>query len=64
MRATPALFRLALCLSSLTPLVSAWPEWLPEIDSLVVRQDNGGDSTTSKFGAQQKKKTPTTHYNT
>jgi hypothetical protein len=47
MRATPVLFRLALCLSSLTPLVSAWPEWLPERDSLIVRQDDSSEETSA-----------------
>ena len=32
---------------ALAPLASAWPGWLPEADSLVVRQDdNGGDNCT------------------
>ncbi|PTB35383.1 uncharacterized protein TrAFT101_011259 [Trichoderma asperellum] len=37
MRPTAALLRVALCLSSAAPLVSAWPGWLPDIDALVVR---------------------------
>lgn len=47
MRPAYPLLRLAVCLTSLTPLASAsaWPAWLPEIDALVVRAD--GDSTTS-----------------
>ncbi|KAL7940926.1 hypothetical protein V8C42DRAFT_202889 [Trichoderma barbatum] len=43
MRPTATLLQLALCLSSAAPLVSAWPGWLPELDSLVVRADSGGD---------------------
>lgn len=46
MRATPAVLRLALCLSSLTPIVSAWPGWLPARDSLYVRQDNEESEST------------------
>lgn len=41
MRPTATLMRLALCLSSAAPLVSAWPGWLPELDALVVRADKG-----------------------
>ncbi|KAK4193590.1 hypothetical protein QBC35DRAFT_479658 [Podospora australis] len=39
---------LAVALLSLTPAVSAlsWPRWLPELDTLVVRQDDG-DSESS-----------------
>ncbi|KAI1404048.1 hypothetical protein F4819DRAFT_449267 [Hypoxylon fuscum] len=29
---------------ALAPLASAWPEWLPDVDSLVVRQDDGSSS--------------------
>jgi hypothetical protein len=47
MRPTPALLRLAVCLSSLAPVVLAWPEWLPARDSLIVRQDDGEDDSTS-----------------
>ncbi|RFU81462.1 hypothetical protein TARUN_727 [Trichoderma arundinaceum] len=39
MRPTAALLRVALCLSSAAPLVSAWPGWLPELDALVVRAE-------------------------
>ncbi|KAL7896109.1 hypothetical protein HDV63DRAFT_235327 [Trichoderma sp. SZMC 28014] len=43
MRPTATLLRLALCLSSAAPLVSAsWPGWLPDIDALVVRDDKAG----------------------
>ncbi|KAK1980563.1 hypothetical protein LZ30DRAFT_782662 [Colletotrichum cereale] len=31
---------LALGLAVLTPLVSAWPRWLPDVDALVVRQND------------------------
>ncbi|KAL6894953.1 hypothetical protein GGI43DRAFT_124494 [Trichoderma evansii] len=37
MRPTATLLRVALCLSSAAPIVSAWPGWLPELDALVVR---------------------------
>lgn len=47
MRPTPNLLRLALCLSSLTPTVLAWPEWLPARDSLIVRQDSGDNDSGS-----------------
>ncbi|KAL7918532.1 hypothetical protein ACQKWADRAFT_237345 [Trichoderma austrokoningii] len=39
MRPTATLLRVALCLSSAAPLVSAWPGWLPQLDALVVRAD-------------------------
>ncbi|KAL7928108.1 hypothetical protein V8C35DRAFT_318897 [Trichoderma chlorosporum] len=45
MRPTATLLRLALCLSSAAPLVSAWPDWLPELDALVVRDDKGSVPT-------------------
>ncbi|KAM0334045.1 hypothetical protein ACHAQA_001065 [Verticillium albo-atrum] len=41
---------LAVCLAALTPLASAWPKWLPEVDALIVRQ-NDGDSTTAAESA-------------
>ncbi|KAL6862112.1 hypothetical protein J3F83DRAFT_746742 [Trichoderma novae-zelandiae] len=44
MRPTATLMRLALCLSSAAPLVSAWPGWLPELDALVVRADKEGNT--------------------
>lgn len=48
MRPSPRLLQLAVCLSSLAPLASAWPGWLPELDTLVVRQDDGeGDATSA-----------------
>ncbi|CAM1502827.1 Fc.00g076030.m01.CDS01 [Cosmosporella sp. VM-42] len=39
MRPTSTLVHLAVCLASLTPLTAAWPGFLPEADSLVVRAD-------------------------
>ncbi|KAJ6447037.1 chitinase [Purpureocillium lavendulum] len=41
MRPAPALFQVALCLSSISSFASAssWPRWLPELDALVVRAD-------------------------
>ncbi|KAJ4860080.1 hypothetical protein T069G_05068 [Trichoderma breve] len=47
MRPTATLMRLALCLSSAAPLVSAWPGWLPELDALVVRADKGSEGNTA-----------------
>lgn len=46
MRVTPAVLRLALCLSSLTPIVSAWPGWLPAKDALYVRQNDDDSERT------------------
>lgn len=31
---------LALGLAVFTPLASAWPKWLPDVDALVVRQND------------------------
>ncbi|EHK51023.1 hypothetical protein TRIATDRAFT_296855 [Trichoderma atroviride IMI 206040] len=39
MRPTATLLRVALCLSSAAPLVSAWPGWFPDVDALIVRAD-------------------------
>ncbi|KAK4064266.1 uncharacterized protein Triagg1_9062 [Trichoderma aggressivum f. europaeum] len=47
MRPTATLMRLALCLSSAAPLVSAWPGWLPDLDALVVRADKGSEENTA-----------------
>ncbi|KAG9255194.1 uncharacterized protein F5Z01DRAFT_652367 [Emericellopsis atlantica] len=47
MRVTPTVLQVAACLSSLAPLASAWPGWLPDKDSLVARQNDNGDSTTA-----------------
>lgn len=41
------LLQLAACLSSLAPIASAWPGWLPEADALVVRQ---ADDTSAPAG--------------
>ncbi|KAM0349307.1 hypothetical protein ACHAPU_003716 [Fusarium lateritium] len=38
MRPTSNLLQLAACLSSLTPLATAWPGWFPQADSVVVRR--------------------------
>ncbi|ROT42775.1 hypothetical protein SODALDRAFT_375037 [Sodiomyces alkalinus F11] len=38
---------LAVCLAALTPLASAWPNWLPDVDALVVRQDNDESAAPS-----------------
>ncbi|KAF4123281.1 hypothetical protein GMORB2_6832 [Geosmithia morbida] len=43
MRTTP-LLRLAVCLTSLAPLASAWPGWLPNVDTLIVRADDNADT--------------------
>lgn len=47
MRPTFGVVRLALCLSSLAPLAAAWPSWLPDVDSLVVRQNDEPSQTSS-----------------
>ncbi|KFH44176.1 hypothetical protein ACRE_050510 [Hapsidospora chrysogenum ATCC 11550] len=53
MRPSTSLLQLAVCLSSLAPLASAWPSWMPELDSLVVRQDDGDSpsSTAAETGS-------------
>ncbi|KAG5654966.1 hypothetical protein KAF25_010920 [Fusarium avenaceum] len=38
MRPTSNVLQLAVCLSSLTPLATAWPGWFPQADSVVVRR--------------------------
>lgn len=38
MRPTSNLLQLAVCLSSLAPLATAWPDWFPHVDSVVVRR--------------------------
>jgi hypothetical protein len=48
MQPTAGFLRLALCLSSLSPLVSAWPEWLPPRDALIVRADDEASTTTAE----------------
>ncbi|KAI1384619.1 uncharacterized protein F4822DRAFT_368038 [Hypoxylon trugodes] len=44
---------------ALNPLVSAWPGWLPDVDSLVVRQDDSSsssaDATPTKSSSDPKK---------
>ncbi|KAI0023246.1 hypothetical protein F4780DRAFT_777026 [Xylariomycetidae sp. FL0641] len=48
MKGPQTLLTIALALS---PLAAAWPEWLPDVDSLVVRQDDGSsnsDGTTAQ----------------
>ncbi|KAK3313791.1 hypothetical protein B0H66DRAFT_361522 [Apodospora peruviana] len=49
MKATRSVGQLAVVLLSLTPVVSAsaaWPRWLPELDALVVRQNEDTSSPT------------------
>ncbi|KAK7398489.1 hypothetical protein QQX98_012120 [Neonectria punicea] len=48
MRPTGTLLQLAVCLSSLAPLTAAWPGWMPELDSIVVRRADSDSSTESK----------------
>lgn len=38
MRPTSNIFQLAVCLSALAPLATAWPSWFPNADSVVVRR--------------------------
>lgn len=40
MRPTVSILRVAMALTSVAPIVSAWPHWLPEVDALVVRADD------------------------
>ena len=37
---------------ALAPLASAWPGWLPEADSLVVRQDDNGGGGWGNHGRE------------
>lgn len=39
MRPTVSILRVAMALTSVAPIVSAWPRWLPDADALVVRAD-------------------------
>ncbi|KAK7213476.1 hypothetical protein V2G26_020654 [Clonostachys chloroleuca] len=39
MRPAPSVVQLALCLYAMAPMASAWPQWMPEQDSLYVRAD-------------------------
>lgn len=45
MRPAATLMQLALAISSVAPVVSAWPNWLPEREALIVRADSSDDST-------------------
>ena len=45
MRPAATLMQLALAVSSVAPVVSAWPNWLPEREALIVRADSSDDST-------------------
>ncbi|OAR01807.1 hypothetical protein LLEC1_00677 [Akanthomyces lecanii] len=47
MRPAATLMQLALAVSSVAPVVSAWPNWLPEREALIVRADSSDDSTPS-----------------
>ncbi|KAK4123932.1 hypothetical protein N657DRAFT_634103 [Parathielavia appendiculata] len=55
---------LAVALLSLSPVVSAlsWPRWLPELDTLVVRQDESSSASpsSSATGDEENKETQTT----
>ncbi|KAK7418879.1 hypothetical protein QQZ08_011088 [Neonectria magnoliae] len=48
MRPTGTLLQLAVCLSSLAPLTAAWPGWMPELDSIVVRRADSDSSAENK----------------
>ncbi|KAH6627631.1 hypothetical protein F5144DRAFT_279928 [Chaetomium tenue] len=52
--------QLAVALLSLTPAVSAlaWPRWLPELDSLVVRQDDGSSQSEAPAASQTASSSP------
>lgn len=45
MRPATTLMQLALAVSSVAPMVSAWPSWLPEREALIVRADSSDAST-------------------
>jgi len=75
MRVTTSLSQLAVLALSLSPAVSAWqlwPRFLPDVDTLVVRQDAGSttqatrtaDATTTEPTSTTKKAIPTTNLNT
>lgn len=55
MRASPTVHVYSIFLLYLTTFVAAWPlqwpRWLPELDSLVVRQNNGGSTVVSSTAA-------------
>ncbi|CAH0043970.1 unnamed protein product [Clonostachys solani] len=48
MRPTRSVVKLALCLYAMAPLASAWPQWMPERDSLYVRADDDKSSAASQ----------------
>lgn len=65
MRPTGTLLQLAVCLSSLSPLAAAWPDWLPHIDTLVVRQDSSNSkSSASATGTADLSSETTANLNT
>lgn len=47
MRPSQSLVQVALCLSSCASVAfaSSWPQWLPELDALVVRADSTQSAT-------------------
>lgn len=47
MRPTSNILQLAVCLTSFAPLVTAWPNWLPNADSVVVRRVVPEDRTSA-----------------
>ncbi|KAI2626612.1 hypothetical protein GGR54DRAFT_591663 [Hypoxylon sp. NC1633] len=47
MRATRSLGQIVTAALALAPLASAWPGWLPDINTLVVRQDDSTSSANS-----------------
>ncbi|OAA65055.1 hypothetical protein ISF_04465 [Cordyceps fumosorosea ARSEF 2679] len=47
MRPAATLMQLALAVSSVAPVVSAWPNWLPERDALIVRADSSDSSDSA-----------------
>ncbi|KAI1374594.1 hypothetical protein F4677DRAFT_425525 [Hypoxylon crocopeplum] len=44
MKGTRSLGQILTVALALTPLASAWPGWLPDVDTLIVRQDDGTSS--------------------
>lgn len=47
MKPARSIAQFAFVLASLSGVTSAWPSWLPELDSLVARQDDNGSSSSS-----------------
>lgn len=47
MRPAAMLMQLALTVSSVAPVVSAWPNWLPEREALIVRADSSDSATAT-----------------